>query len=113
MRRLCRSPATAACLSVFVVMTVKLAKDAMTWLRSLARPLDGSEFTWTKAFAGITESANLAIPAMIAVWIVITLTGGFKSNRDWVEIFGLILALGWLVLIFESPVCDFLWTLER
>jgi hypothetical protein len=109
-RRLCRSPATAACITVFVVMLVQLMEDVVAWALNVVRPLEGIEVDWRLFLEDLAGLSSAAVPATIASWVVIALSGKVKFGRDWVEVYGSLIALGWLLLLLEAPVCSFLWS---
>jgi hypothetical protein len=112
LRRLFRSPGAAACLAVFVYFIVRSADAMMTWLVNVVRPLDGYSVDWVEETLASPQQLGVeAGPAIAAVWAILALSRGIRFTRDWLEIFGLLLAFGWFLLLFEQPVCNFLWSL--
>lgn len=111
LRRLFRSPGAAACLTVFVMLIVTFAEFLTTWLLSVVRPLNGFSVDWTDETMDIAESVGIqAAPAIIAIWVVLALNRGLQLGRDWLELCGLLVAAGWILLLFETPVCNLLWS---
>jgi hypothetical protein len=84
----------------------------MTWLVNVVRPLDGYSLDWVEETLASPQQLGVgAGPAIAAVWVILALSRGIRFTRDWLEIFGLLLATGWFLLLFEQPLSNLLLSL--
>jgi hypothetical protein len=111
LRRLGQSPGTAACLTVLIVFVIGLVEALTSWgLQVLwLRLKDDSVSKVTEVLLDVTsESSTRAGPSVLAVWLILALIRRFRLQRDWIELLGLTLSIGWIVLIFEQPIANML-----
>jgi hypothetical protein len=101
LRRLFRSPGAAACATVFVVMFVELALKVISWQVDEIPILGGMSMGCLYKLRAIGNGEAGA--AIIAIWVVLVLSRGLKLNRDWLEIFGCLLAGAWILLMLHAP----------
>ena len=108
LRWLWRSPGAAACLTVSVVVLVNVLRSGTVWLISIVRDWDDLSFNW---ILDVQTLANQqAGAAILAIWLVLIVSRAMKITRDWLEVFGLLVASGWILLLLEEVVTDLLWT---
>jgi hypothetical protein len=105
-RRLGHSPGTAACLTVFVVLTVSFGARLAWWIPwsyfvAARAGFDGDGFG-ELCYEEVKLLCGNAGPAIIATWFILGVMRSIRLERDWVEVFGLILVLGWAALLFEG-----------
>jgi hypothetical protein len=113
LRRVFGAPGAAACLTVLVMLTVRAAELLLVWIVSVLRPLNGFTVEWMPSAIDILTSVDTAAgPGIIAVWVILAVNRTLYLSRDWLEIFALAVALGWILLQFETPVCNFLYSLN-
>ncbi len=112
-RRMFRAPGAAACLAVFVMLTVRAAELLVTLLVRALRPLHMSIIGWAPSFMDVLSSVGEAAgPGILALWVILAVNRALILSRDWLEILALAVSLGWIVLRLETPVCDFLYALR-
>ncbi len=46
------------------------------------------------------EMQSIAGGGVIAIWALLFLVRALRRNRDWVDVYGLALSLGWILLFF-------------
>jgi hypothetical protein len=102
LRRLWRSPGAAACLTASVVVAVKLLESAAMCLVWSVLERDEIPTAW---ILGIQTLPNQqAGAAILATWLVLIVSRAMRLTRDWLEVFGLLVASGWLLLLFDRLV---------
>jgi hypothetical protein len=107
LRRLGQSPGTSACLTVLIVFVLGLVEVltswglAVIWLRLKHQDVA----TATEVLLEVTKQSSIRVgPSIVAIWLILALIHRFRLQRDWIELLGLILSIGWIVLIFEQPI---------
>jgi hypothetical protein len=106
-RRLGRSPGTAACLTVLIVLAVSFVVTLAWWIsRSYVWGSVGNDDPglFEVCYEDVKNLCVQAGPAIIAIWSILGVIRKIRLERDWVEVFGFILALGWILLRFEGII---------
>jgi hypothetical protein len=110
--RLCRSLGTAACFTVLIVLAVGFAARLTAWA-FLFTPLAVEQARRMEFIELLDDLAGMlsssAGPAIIATWGVLRLGRRLRLERDWVEVFGLVLAFGWILLVWAKALRDVLY----
>jgi hypothetical protein len=113
LRRMFRAPGAAACLAVFVMLTLRTAELLVTWFVRAVRPLHASTIDWAPSFVDtLTSVGEAAGPGIFALWVILAVNRALILSRDWLETLARAVALGWVVLLLETPVGDFLYAFK-
>jgi hypothetical protein len=109
LRRLVRSPGAAACITVLAFWLVSSVQTTTVWLLTLWGPLVGVELTLIHELrtcaVGLQAHAGAAI---IATWLILWLSRATSFHRTWLDICGVVLGIGWILLLFERHLSWFL-----
>jgi hypothetical protein len=111
LRRLGQSPGTAACLTVLIVLVLGLVEALTSWGLEViwVRLKDEDVATVTEVLLDVKLQSSLrAGPSVVAIWLILALIRRLRLQRDWIELLGLILSIGWIALIFEHPITNVL-----
>jgi hypothetical protein len=120
-RRLVRSPGTAASIAVLMVLIIQYAiwgiKNGMEqtwikehWVEELAA--SGWKMELANAFGVMKEVCGVAGVAILASWLILGLGRACRVRWDWVERFGVVLGLGWILILFEPVLTTILYVLD-
>ena len=113
LRRMFRAPGAAACLAVFVMLTLRATELLVTLFVRAVRPLHASTISWAPSFVDTLGSVGEAAgPGIFALWVILVVNRALILSRDWLEIFALAVTFGWIVLRLETPVCEFLYAFK-
>ncbi len=121
-RRLVRSPGTAASIAVLMVLIIQYAiwgiKNGIeqTWNKEPGveeLSAAGWKMEFATAFGVMKEVCGVAGPAILASWLILGLGQACRVRWDWVERFGVALALGWILLLFEPVFSTVLYIIEH
>ncbi len=112
LRRLIRSPGAAACITALVVLLVEFLDVMTVWIMNLVRPLQGFQVEATARLWEIVQSfGGNAGPAIVATWLILALSRKMVYEWNWLEVFGMLVGICWILLLFENAFCNFLWSL--
>ena len=106
----CLSAGVAACVAVVITSCIHL----ISWLDSIidavrAYGIDSvNPAFWGNVVSSITRSSSGAA-SILAIWLVLKLSGSWHVTRNWIDITGLTLALYWSVLFSCVNVYRTLW----
>jgi hypothetical protein len=97
-------PGTAACLAFITCAIVQAFIAATTRIFCALYPA-GHEFSGPTAFEVLKEVSAYTGLCVLVAWLILRLTRTSGRHRDWVELFGILLGLGWILLLLE-PVLE-------
>lgn len=102
LRRLGRSPGVSACLTVLVIVAIRVLEALTTgavWPPSFGFDEESILPVWGQL---IRELGGIAGPSVVATWLVLVLNRRLRFQKDRLEIAGLLLAIGWILLLIEG-----------
>lgn len=101
-RRLVGSPGFAACYAA----AVGLAITAVTIAMELGTGYLGYRRNPLYLHFLMMRSVTFAAPSVAGVWVALGLLGRWRRHRgrDWVEVSGIVLGIGWLVLLAATQL---------
>jgi hypothetical protein len=110
-RRLLRSPGTSAGVAVLLVLIIQFSIWLLKWLAFVCT---GMDVKWLgTSWDVMKEVCGVAGPAILASWLILALGRGCRLRWDWVERIGVVLALGWIVLLLEPVLLPLLHTINQ
>ena len=108
-RELGNSWGTSACVTTAVLIAAKAQVFLTTWLSGLVF-VGEVEFDWQQI---VRDLGGQAGPAILATWLILLMCGRPGSIRNWLEAFGVLLAIGWEIVFFEPTIYNFaVWCSE-
>ncbi len=106
-RELIRCPGISACFVTLAVLAVQggltLAVCLICHVRSF--PLENEGHDVWQVMKDVSGAVG---PAILAVWLILVLGGCRGSCKDWVEMLGLAIGLGWFLLFLEPVISPLL-----
>jgi hypothetical protein len=96
MAEVASSCATSAAVTVFVLTLANVIRMLSEWIGVYA--LDGKQLDLEFLMSGLEDRAASAIAA---TWMTLWLIRKLHVEKHWIEVFGLVLAGGWVILYCE------------
>ncbi len=109
-RRLCRRIGISSCIYILIAHMMSYMAYLFLWLAWLLIPDDVlkaggferplSAWPADEIVKPMLEMQSIAGGGVIAIWALLFLVRALRRNRDWVDVYGLALSLGWILLFF-------------